>query len=166
MENNKKVICTDIEGNKKEFRAEDLTFRPSVYGILIENNKVLLGRILEKYDLPGGGVEMYEKVEDALKREYFEETGIEVEVGEVIEVKSNFFILPTTKEPRNSILMFFRVKMIKDNGFREENLDEYEKGKTKPPVWVDINRIDEIDFMNKLGLPDIIRKSLKMDNES
>lgn len=158
----KKITCRDIEGNKKEFKVEDLDFRPSVYGILIENKKIMLGRVSGKYDLPGGGVEKHEKIEDALKRECFEETGIDVEVGEIVDVKSNFFILPTTKEPRNSILMFFKVKKIKDHGFKEENLDEYEKDKTKPPVWVDIDKIDQIDFTNKLGLPDIIKKALKI----
>ena len=132
---------------------------------MIENNKILLGRILGKYDLPGGGVGKHEDVEEALKREYFEETGIEAEVSEIIDVKSNFFILPITKEPRNSILMFFKVKKIKDHGFKEENLDEYEKGKMKPPVWVDINKIDKIDFINTLGLPNIIKKVAKLKND-
>lgn len=158
--NNKKIICRDLEGNKKEFNSEDLTFRLSVYGVLIENNKILLGRILGKYDLPGGGVEKHENVEEALKREYFEETGIDIEVGEIIDVKSNFFIMPTTGEPLNSFLMFFKVKKIKDNGFREENLDDYEKGKMKPPVWVDINNINEIEFIN-LILSNVIKKIKK-----
>jgi 8-oxo-dGTP pyrophosphatase MutT (NUDIX family) len=156
--NNIKVICRDIKGNKKKFNSEELTFRPSVYGILIENNKILLGRILGKYDLPGGGVEKHEDVEEALKREFFEETGVDIEVGEIVDVKSNFFIMPTTKKPLNSILMFFKVKKIKDNGFREENLDDYEKSRMKPPVWVDISEIDEIDFINTIGLPTIIKK--------
>ena len=161
---NKKVICTDIKGKKEEFNSKDLTYRPSVYGILIENNKVLLGRILGKYDLPGGGVEKHEDIEAALKREYFEETGIDIGVEEIVDVKSNFFIMPTTKDPLNSVLMFFKVRKIKDNGFREENLDNYEKGKTKPPVWVDISKIVSIEFINTLGLPEIIKKTIKLSN--
>lgn len=123
-----------------------------------------MGKLLGKYDLPGGGVEKYENVQEALKREYFEETGVDVEVGEIVDIKSNFFIMPTTKEPLNSFLMYFMVKKIKDNGFREENIDDYEKGKTKPPVWVDIEEIDNIEFVNTLGLLDIIKKAIKLKN--
>lgn len=158
---NKKVICKDILGNKKEFEAKDLIFRPSAYGILIENNKVLLGRILGKYDLPGGGVETHENVVEGLKREYFEETGIEVKTDKVIDVKSSFFILPTTKEPVNSVLIFFKVKKIKDYGFKKENLDDYEKDKSEAPQWVDVQEIDNIEFINTVGLADIIKKAVE-----
>ena len=68
-----------------------------------------MGKLLGKYDLPGGGVEKYENVQEALKREYFEETGVDVEVGEIVDIKSNFFIMPTTKEPLNSFLMYIFI---------------------------------------------------------
>ncbi|MFA5075249.1 MAG: HAD family phosphatase, partial [Candidatus Babeliales bacterium] len=43
-EQNKKIICHDIHNNKKEVDSDQLIFRPSVYGILIENNQVLLSK--------------------------------------------------------------------------------------------------------------------------
>jgi hypothetical protein len=42
----KKVVCHDINGEKEEVEANKLQFRPSVYGILIEDGKVLLSRNL------------------------------------------------------------------------------------------------------------------------
>jgi 8-oxo-dGTP pyrophosphatase MutT (NUDIX family) len=56
-------------------------FHVGVYGILINENKVLLikksrGAYKGMFDLPGGSIEFGEKVEDALKREFIEETGV------------------------------------------------------------------------------------------
>ncbi len=56
-------------------------FHVGVYGILIKNKKILLikksrGAYKDMYDLPGGGIEFGEKIEEALKREFIEETGV------------------------------------------------------------------------------------------
>lgn len=58
-------------------------FHIGVYGILIKDKKILLikksrGAYKGMFDLPGGGIEFGEKIEDALKREFIEETGITI----------------------------------------------------------------------------------------
>ena len=51
----KKVVCHDINGKLYKLNANRLTFRPSIYGILIKKNKVLLSKQWDGYDFPGGG---------------------------------------------------------------------------------------------------------------
>lgn len=56
-------------------------FHVGVYGILIQDNKILLikksrGAYKGMFDLPGGSIEFGEKTEEALKREFIEETDI------------------------------------------------------------------------------------------
>ncbi len=56
-------------------------FHVGVYGILINDNKILLikksrGAYKGMFDLPGGSIEFGEKVEETLKREFIEETGV------------------------------------------------------------------------------------------
>lgn len=56
-------------------------FHVGAYGVLINEDKVLLikksrGAYKGMFDLPGGGIEFGEKAEEALKREFIEETDI------------------------------------------------------------------------------------------
>jgi 8-oxo-dGTP pyrophosphatase MutT (NUDIX family) len=56
-------------------------FHVVVYGVLINENRVLLikksrGAYKGMFDLPGGSIEFGEKVEEALKREFIEETEV------------------------------------------------------------------------------------------
>ena len=62
-----------------------------VGAVILSEGKVLI--VKRKYDplagqwsLPGGGVELGETLEDSIVREMLEETGLEIEVGPVIEV--------------------------------------------------------------------------------
>ena len=59
-----------------------------VSGLIVRDGKVLLVRrrnepFRDHWSLPGGGVEPGERLRDAVKREVFEETGLEVDVGNV-----------------------------------------------------------------------------------
>ena len=89
---NKKVVCRNKDGEEKEVLASELKFRPSVYGILIEHNKVLLSKQWDGYDFPGGGVEIYETMEEALKREFLEETGLKVRVRQIIHGETSMYL--------------------------------------------------------------------------
>lgn len=72
---------------------EQLTLR--VYGFLIDRKKGLLvsdefirGKYFTK--LPGGGLELGEGTRDCLQREFLEETGVEVTIGEHIYTTDYF----------------------------------------------------------------------------
>lgn len=63
--------------------------------IIMENGKILLGKrnrepFKGKWCIPCGHVEWGEDVREAAKREFKEETGLEIEVIRVFEVLSNF----------------------------------------------------------------------------
>lgn len=87
--------------------------RVRVSGICIEDQKVLLVKhhsIGEKgifWSPPGGGVNFGESCEDSLKREFLEETHLEIEIQDFLFVHE--FLNP----PLHAIELFFKVKRIK-----------------------------------------------------
>ncbi|WP_031529367.1 NUDIX hydrolase [Dyadobacter crusticola] len=71
----------------------DALFNYRVAGVAILNGKVLLHKTPSDYfwSLPGGRAEIFEFSKDTLAREMLEETGMPVEVGEMLWVSENFF---------------------------------------------------------------------------
>lgn len=78
-------------------------------GLLVEDEKILLIAHKGLSDAalmwlpPGGGVAYGERAEECLKREFREETGLEIEVGEFL------FIHEFIREPLHAVEIFFRV---------------------------------------------------------
>ncbi|MGB9705269.1 MAG: NUDIX hydrolase [Pyrobaculum sp.] len=115
-------------------------------GVLIERGRVLMirHRRLGVYIYPGGHVEPHETPLEALKREFQEETGLVVEpVGPLHGIKDDNVIerpLPlvvleeVVKYPRESHIHFDLVYLVRRVG-----------GVLKEGVWIDVNKIDEIE---------------------
>ncbi len=85
--------------------------RVRVGGICEENELVLMacheGVISEKdvWLPPGGGVELGETIADALEREFFEETGFQIEVG------AFWFMYEFIHPPLHAIELYFKVQI-------------------------------------------------------
>ncbi len=65
-------------------------FRVAVSALLFDERRVLLAhrRDIDWWNLPGGGMELGETIEEAVRREVLEETGLEVEVERLVGVYS------------------------------------------------------------------------------
>jgi len=156
-----KVIGQDINKNKVELEVSKMKFRPSVYGVLVEDNKVFLSKQFDGYDFPGGEMEIDETIEEALKREFKEETGIEVKTKEVLECRHDFWLTPFEKQQCNSILMYFLCEKV-GGEISIDGFDEYEKQYAGMPEWIDIKDIDKIKFYNPVDSIGIIKKAAEI----
>lgn len=147
-----------MRGNKKEVNADELIFRPSVYGILIENGKVLLSKQWDGYDFPGGGIEIGETIGEALKREFWEETGLKIKIGRPVICETSFFKPSLVKGYWNCQMLYFLCEQV-GGELSKDNFDEYEKKYADMPEWVDLGSVDKLTFYNSVDSLKVIREA-------
>jgi len=162
---NKKVICRDVEGNTYEVQAKELTFRPSVYGIMIKDGKVLLSKQWDGYDFPGGGVDLGETLEEAVIREIKEETGYEARVKDIISIENSFFKLPFKGTFVQSLLIYYLCEVTGGEA-STEFFDENEKNYADKPEWVSLDEISNIKFYNSVDSIKIINKAKELETKN
>jgi ADP-ribose pyrophosphatase YjhB (NUDIX family) len=160
----KKIICRTPDEKKVEVDIEELSFRPSVYGVVIENNNVLLvPQWGDGYDIPGGGVELGELLTDALVREVKEESGIDIKPIQPLHVSDDFFFHPIKKKPFQTPLIYFLCEKI-GGRISDANFAEDEKEYSKVAEWVPLNRIRSLKFYNPVDSVKIIEDAVRLQN--
>ena len=86
--------------------------RTGAYGIAEDaSGKVAAVKLPYGYFLIGGGIEPCEDREEALKREFLEETGFSIEIAEYIGEYSGYYYSEGFSRYMNGIGHFYRVKM-------------------------------------------------------
>lgn len=157
---NKTVQGTDKDGNKIEMNVEKLFFRPSIYGVLIKENKVLLISQNFGYSLPGGGIELGENHKDALVRELEEETGYKITVDKILDIYSSFFKLPFSGRNAHTIRLFFSCSIVGGGLIENPDLSEAEKSWNSKPEWIELSKLNEIKIGDSADIVGIINKAL------
>jgi 8-oxo-dGTP diphosphatase len=86
-------------GNRLRLRVCGLAWQEG--RLLVVNHRNLTGR--DWWSPPGGGVEYGEDTHTSLRREFLEETGLHIEVGDLQ------FVCEYLKEPLHGVELFFQV---------------------------------------------------------
>jgi 8-oxo-dGTP diphosphatase len=157
-----KLYAVDVYGKQHEVTTEQLVWRPSVYGVVIQDDKVLLSpQFGDKYDLPGGGVDLGENLEAAVVREVKEETGIGVEVIGALGVESNLFAaVHEDGKFYHSILIYYACKVV-GGELSTAGFDEYEKKYAAMAQWVPIENLPSITLASSIDFRDYVYKAQK-----
>ena len=118
-------------------------FSYRVGGVLIKDRKVLLTKGGDDYSLPGGHVQIGETSGETIIREFKEETGLDVELLNVVSTYENFWNWDNKK--CHQLCIFFRLKM-KDE--RQELISNPDNNDTTY-IWVELNEIANIKLYPK-----------------
>lgn len=134
--------------------------RPIVLGIAIKNNRILVAEGFDEkkneyfYRALGGGIEFGEKSKDALKREFMEELGIEIEIDKYLGISENIFEFNGRRA--HELVLMYKIN-IKDEDYKETYVINDDKGQFKG-LWVNI---DECVKGEKILYPKEIFEYLK-----
>lgn len=123
---------------------ENTNWGQSVTGVVIKDNKVLLARHTYgngtgKLIVPGGYVEYGETPQDALKREYMEETSVVVEPKEIIGIRFNM----------HDWYIAFRAEYI--SGEAQSDHDE-----NSEVLWIDVQ-----EALSREDVPELTKKLIE-----
>ena len=108
--------------------------------IFNSENKILLCRSHrwdDKYVIPGGHVEYGETLENALRREIMEETGLEIRDIKLLGIKECFYSNDYYKD-RHFIFMDYRCKTDGREVTLNSEAEEY--------VWADLSELSEYEL--------------------
>lgn len=162
----KNLTAIDRTGSPYSIMESELKWRPSAYGIVIENDKILLCPHLSGgYDLPGGGVEINESLKEAVEREVREETGLTVRAKECIAVRENMIIFEPNelhdRQVRHVILFYYQC-IKTGGGISTDGFDEWEKKHTGVAEWVALDKLDALKIVSTVDFRDIVKKAVNL----
>jgi 8-oxo-dGTP pyrophosphatase MutT (NUDIX family) len=162
---NKKIICTNKDGEKFDVVADQLKFRPSVYGVIAREGKVLLVRQWDGYDFPGGEINLGEKIENALVREVREETGFDVKPLWLLTIDDDFHKMTFGYSFVQSIQAYYLCDIV-GGKLSKENFDvgQFEDKYMDLAEWVDLDDIGKVKLFDpvrsvKTRILDDLRRS-------
>jgi 8-oxo-dGTP diphosphatase len=134
-------------GDLTQFGADEpgKTQRLGVYGICVEDDRILMVRasnlteVPGRWFLPGGGVDHGEHPEESLAREFREETGLSVHVGRFLGVLSDV-------RKRANGAMHHTIRLIYSVDYFDGVLKSELIGSSDLAQWIEIHRASEYEI--------------------
>jgi len=145
----KTIICKNNHGKVVKLPLSKFIFRPGAYAVIINDEKEILfvqnksGKIW----FPGGGIEIGETIEYALKREVREETNIKnLKIQKLLGLFENFWYFQDANNAWQSYFFFYLCKISKNEKIIRGFADQYEEIGIDKLIWIKIKDIKKEMF--------------------
>ncbi len=143
------------------FRKGDKWFRYRAAAIIVEENCVLFAgnEVNDYYYSIGGAVHLGETSEEAVKREVFEETGVEYEIDYLAVIHENFFVgsFDLNGIDCHEIAFYY---MMKPKGNKNLNSRSFTMGGVKESMhWIPIDELSSFK-----AFPSFMKEYLQSDH--
>lgn len=128
-----------------------MAIRSTAKAIIMHNNRILVNRCVNTqggvyFDLPGGGQNQFETLEEALVREVLEETGYKIKVGPFVavaeEICDNEELRKTYFDYTHRLLHIF-LAVLTDEPKREVREPDWQQ---QSSIWIPIAEADTLIF--------------------
>jgi len=139
---------------------QDSLFNYRVAGVAILNGKVLLHKTPSDnfWSLPGGRAELFEFSKATLLREMKEETGMDVQVGEMLWISENFFRYNGIKHHEIGFYFKMEIPDLKDqNDFSGSEGQEELLFK-----WIDVESLGSVKIYPQFLAAELARNPLEI----
>lgn len=114
---------------------------PTVCAVILNpENKILLCRSKKwnnQYVTPGGHIESGERMEDALRREIREETGLEIYDLQLVSLQESIYS-DTFEQPKHFIFIDFVCRTNSSSVTLDDEADDY--------LWATLEEIEHLDL--------------------
>jgi ADP-ribose pyrophosphatase YjhB (NUDIX family) len=123
--------------------------RPLALAIIEHDNKILVYKANNKntnkdfYRVLGGGIDFGETSEEALKREFKEETGSGLERIEFLKVFENIFVYNNLQ--MHELIFLYRAE-LKDKTKLGKNFDIMDRHHQRQAEWIDKEKLKKANF--------------------
>jgi len=126
-----------------------------VGAVIVRGERVLLVRratepLKGEWSVPGGALELGEKLRDGAAREAREETGLQVEVGEVLDVFDSIFTDGDGRTQYHFVLIDFLCRPLAGEAFAGSDVSEV--------VWVTESELAGMELRGSIA--QVVRKGL------
>lgn len=139
-------ICVRVSTSLGRMDYRDHDTRLGAYALVVDDADRMLLTLWNEptpmlWTLPGGGVEFGETPEDGVRRELVEETGLEVELEDLVAVDTRVHTtrLDGSTRPLLAIRVLYVATVV--GGTLRDEVD----GSTDRAAWVPIDQIDDLE---------------------
>ena len=156
------ITTTDYYGKKYLVNPDEMTTTIHVYGIAVRDVQDNAGEVSREalispqfggYDWPGGTFKIGETTEETLRREFFEETGFEVEPIRLLGVETSLFHHCKRNTDHHALLVFYLVKIV-GGELSDAGFDTDEREYAKLACWVPLAGLRTMQHMCSVDIAD------------
>jgi ADP-ribose pyrophosphatase YjhB (NUDIX family) len=127
-----------------------------VGAVIVEGGRVLLVRrdtepLRGEWSVPGGMLELGEKLRDGVRREALEETGVKVEPGEVLDVFDSIFTDGLGKTQYHYVLIDYLCRLISGEAQAGSDVSDVR--------WVSLEALSALGLRE--SIEQVVRKGLE-----
>lgn len=159
------LVAMDVHRERHPVEEKEISWRVSVYGIVVRDGKILLSRQFgDKYDLPGGGAELTESFEQTVEREVKEETGIDVRATRCVTAKENLFVwepdAPERRQVYHSVLVYYVCEFV-GGELSTDGFDGDELTYAQMAEWLPLEELGSIQQASSVDFHDVVERALQ-----